>query len=118
MMDCSDGLSTDAGRLARAGGCGAEIDRIPVAEAARVVAEAAKADPHAYALDGGEDFELIVAVDARAFGHLAAAYAARFGAPLLRVGRLTVDPALRIALAGDTRELVPAGWDHLRSTTD
>ncbi len=114
MMDCSDGLSTDVGRLARASGCGAEIDRVPVADAARIVAEAANDDPRAYALDGGEDFELIVAVDPRAFGHLGAAYEARFGAPLIPVGRLTVDPSLRIALASETRELVPAGWDHLR----
>ncbi len=115
MMDCSDGLSTDVGRLARASGCGAEIDRVPIAGVATAVARVAGDDARAYALDGGEDFELIVAVERRAFAHLARTYAANIGASLLPIGRLTVDPALRIVDATETRELVPAGWDHLRA---
>ena len=115
MMDCSDGLSTDVGRLARASGCGAVLDAVPVADSAGVVARAANADPRAYALDGGEDFELIVALGPRAFGPVARAYAARFRRPLLAVGRLTAEPELRIVDGPQTRELVPAGWDHFRT---
>jgi thiamine-monophosphate kinase len=115
MMDCSDGLSTDVGRLARASGCGAEITAVPVAEAAAVVARAAGDEPRAYALDGGEDFELIVAVAPRAFRHLAQAYETHFRRPLLAIGRLTAEPALRVVDALETRDLVPAGWDHLRN---
>jgi thiamine-monophosphate kinase len=114
MMDCSDGLSTDLGRLARASGCGAELGAIPVADAAAVVARAAGDDPRAYALDGGEDFELIVALAPRAFRHLARAYARHFGAELHAIGRLTAEPGLRLIDAGASRELVTAGWDHLR----
>jgi thiamine-monophosphate kinase len=115
MMDCSDGLSTDVGRLARASGCGAEISAIPVAGAATAVARAAGEDPRAYALDGGEDFELIVALASRSFRWLAAAYAKHFGTSLLEIGRLTADPGVRLTGADASRELAPAGWDHLRS---
>ncbi len=112
MMDLSDGVSTDASRLARASGCGAEIGQLPVAPAARSVAEAAGDDPHRYALDGGEDFELLVAVQPRAFAHLATAFAKHFGRPLYAIGRLTAEPGLRSTDSVETRELVAAGWDH------
>jgi thiamine-monophosphate kinase len=116
MMDSSDGLSTDLMRLAAASGAGATVDTIPTHPLAETVARAAGDDPASYALDGGEDFELIVAVAPRAFVHLAAAYRARFRKPLLAVGRMEAGTGLRLRPAGGgERELVAAGWDHLRA---
>jgi thiamine-monophosphate kinase len=115
MMDSSDGLSSDLMRFARAAGAGAALDEIPIHALAEAVARAAGDDPASYALDGGEDFELIVAVAPRAFAHLATAFRARFRKPLLPVGRLESEAGLRLRRAGsDERELVAAGWDHLR----
>jgi thiamine-monophosphate kinase len=111
MMDTSDGLSTDLARLARASNAGATIETVPVADAARAVAERAGADAERWALDGGEDFELLIAVAARAFSHLAVRYRARFGRPLLRVGVATAEAGLR---RSDGSPVVSAGWDHLR----
>lgn len=114
MIDCSDGLSLDLARLARASGCGALITDVPVAAAAAAVAGAAGDDGGRYALEGGEDFELIVALAPRAFPYLASRFEAHFKRPLLAVGRLEVEPGLRICEGdGKTHELVPAGWDHL-----
>jgi len=115
MMDCSDGLSTDVGRLAAASGLGATIVEVPVHTAASAVAVAAGEDGRTYALDGGEDFELIVAVAPRAFAHLARRFALHFGRPLIAIGTLDKTPGLRLHEAAEPeRELVPAGWDHLR----
>lgn len=111
MMDISDGLSTDLDRLARASGVGARIDAIPVAPSARAVADACGADPERWALDGGEDFELLVAISRRAFGYLAGRFRARFKRELLRVGVATPDSGLR---RSDGTPVAPAGWDHLR----
>jgi thiamine-monophosphate kinase len=113
MMDLSDGLSTDAPRLARASGCGLTLDEVPVHLAAAAVAETANADPIAYARDGGEDFELLVAIAPRAFDYLSQRYALRFGVPLLRVGRLDREPGQRFLDDGTLRELVASGYDHL-----
>jgi thiamine-monophosphate kinase len=114
LMDCSDGLAKDVGRIARASGCGAVLDRVPVSPAAVEVAQAAGADPVDWALGGGEDFELIVAVAPRAFGHLGAAFARRFGRPLERVGALTVEAGLWAQMNGQPRRTLPEeGWDHL-----
>ncbi len=110
MMDLSDGLSTDLTRLARASGVGATIGEVPVAPAAAGIAAAAGADPEAWALGGGEDFELLVAVAPRAFAHLAGRFRARFGRELLRVGSATAEPGLRRAGGAP---IASAGWDHL-----
>lgn len=112
MMDTSDGLSTDLARLARASACGAIIDTVPVSDAARAIATAAGADAEAWALDGGEDFELLVAVASRAFSHLAGRFHARFGRPLLRVGVASPELGVRRTDGG---AVTSAGWDHLRA---
>jgi thiamine-monophosphate kinase len=112
MMDLSDGLSTDLARLARSSQTGATIDHVPVAAAAAAVAERAGGDAERWALDGGEDFELLVAVASRAFAHLAGRFQARFGRPLLRVGVATAGSGIRRA---DGSVVESAGWDHLRN---
>jgi thiamine-monophosphate kinase len=110
MMDCSDGPSTDVARLATASGLGAVIDVIPVAPAAREIAAACGADAERWALDGGEDFELIVAIATNAFSHLAGRFRTRFGRDLVRMGYATDEPGVRFA---DGAPVERAGWDHL-----
>lgn len=116
MMDCSDGLSTDLRRLAVASGCGAVVESVPVHPAAELVARTAGDDPRAYALDGGEDFELIVAIAPRAFAHLARTFGKRFGRTLLRVGVLRLGQGVVIRGDAGERELAGGGWDHLAHT--
>ncbi len=112
MMDTSDGLSTDLARLARASACGAIIDTVPVSDATRTIATRAGANAEVWALDGGEDFELLVAVASRAFSHLAGRFHARFGRPLLRVGVASPELGIR---RSDGTGVTSAGWDHLRA---
>ncbi len=113
MMDSSDGLSTDLARLARASGCGATIDRVPMDPVAEAVARATGDDAESYALHGGEDFELIVAVRPNGFEHLAARFRSAFGKPLIRVGRLSAETGLRREGAAGAADLEPAGYEHL-----
>ena len=108
MIDCSDGLSTDVHRLAEASGCGAELDDIPVAAAAKAFAQQHGYDPYRFALAGGEDFELVVAVRPRAFQHLALRYAKRFGRPLYRIGVLREGSGV----TWNGAPLERSGWDH------
>ncbi len=112
MMDCSDGLSTDLARLCAASTVGARLDRVPVARSARAAAERLDEDPVEFALAGGEDFELLVAIDDRAFGYLAQRFRARFGRDLERVGRVEADERLVLVKDGREEPLARAGWDH------
>ncbi|HTW84996.1 MAG TPA: thiamine-phosphate kinase [Candidatus Sulfotelmatobacter sp.] len=111
MMDTSDGLSTDLARLCAASGVGAVVETVPVADAARAVASLVEADAQAWALHGGEDFELLLSVERRAFAHLAARFRAHFGRPLHAVGHVTEGAGVRLA-NGDA--IPAAGWDSLQ----
>jgi thiamine-monophosphate kinase len=115
MMDCSDGLSTDLMRLCESSRVGARIESVPVAPAARAAAEALNVNADEYALSGGEDFELIVAVERRAFSHLAARFEKRFKRTLHRVGVFRAQSGIVLAADGGERELQGTGWEHFRN---
>jgi thiamine-monophosphate kinase len=108
MMDCSDGLSTDLDRLCQASRCGARLEVVPVAPAARALAEHRGEDPQTFALAGGEDFELLIAVDQRAFSYLAGRFEMRFRRPLARIGMLCD----RAGIEWNGAPLPRSGWDH------
>jgi thiamine-monophosphate kinase len=99
MIDVSDGLALDLHRMADASGVGFSLDTVPVAEGATLEE----------ALGGGEDYELIVAMDPRE----ADAYITRCrGAGLRRprrIGVIVADAAVR-RLGG--QDLGRLGWQH------
>ncbi len=100
-MDVSDGLSTDAARLAAASGCGAEIEgeRVPAWEGL----EQLVADPRErldLLLHSGEEFALLFASPAPL--------------PHPCVGRLTEEKGLRLRWRGGMTPLEPRGYDHFR----
>lgn len=63
MMDLSDGLATDLPRMARAAHCGFRIDTsaLPLSQSLKRMASLLPHTPEAYALYGGEDYELVFA---------------------------------------------------------
>ena len=88
---------------------------MPVHPAAAAVASAAGDDAKRYALDGGEDFELIAAIAPRAFRYLSERFRKHFGTTLHPVGRLEANPGLRLReeRTESPQPLIPAGYDHL-----
>lgn len=115
LMDISDGLSTDLRRMCAASNVGAEIDArsIPVAPVAQNLAACVGSDPLSYALGGGEDFELLVAIAPRAFPMLAVRYKRTFGRTLSRIGVATKTGSVVLSDESGRRELVATGWDSL-----
>lgn len=65
MMDLSDGLSSDLMHLCTQSQVGAEImeSLIPMNEEAKLLALKFQMDPYLCAMNGGEDYELLMAVD-------------------------------------------------------
>lgn len=106
MMDISDGLVRDAGRLCAASGVRVELDPQAVhADAARLAGTAAKlgADPLHWVLAGGEDHGLL------------AAFAAEQELPrgFRRVGSILARETpggSPVTIGG--REPAALGWDH------
>lgn len=117
MCDVSDGLTADLGRLCPAG-LGATLWReaLPVPASVRAAAVALGADALAWALGGGEDYELLCLVAPEGFDAARSAVARCGGAELQAIGECSPRAGLRLAEArgGEGRPLEPAGWDPFR----
>ncbi len=108
-LDVSDGLVQDCGHLCRAGGVAAQIDAalLPLSDAAR------RLDRLELCLTGGDDYELLMAVEPE---HAAAllAHAAGLGVQLTRIGEFHAAPPEVHVLGtnGQPLKLQRAGWSH------
>lgn len=109
-IDLSDGLAQDLGHLCRASGLGAEValERLPLSPALRRALGSRAPD---FALAGGEDYELLLAIPparARPFARAAAAAGHR----VTEIGRLHGDRVI-FTRAG-LQIPPPSGFDHFR----
>ncbi len=113
MIDISDGLSTDLGRLCRASGVGARIraDRIPCVQIPAGGRRPSALDPLKLALDGGEDYELLFTVPPRKEKRLRQAPGFR---DLTQIGEIVRTKEVTLVDKTDKR-LVPGGWDPFGS---
>jgi thiamine-monophosphate kinase len=108
-MDVSDGLVADLGKLCAASGCGARlaVEQLPASAAMRTLF-----DPDTclnYALDGGDDYELVFSVPPARAPELAACE--RDGA-ITRIGVVTAGTAVECTLRGQPMRRNPQGYDH------
>ncbi|MGH2819133.1 MAG: thiamine-phosphate kinase, partial [Actinomycetota bacterium] len=111
MIDVSDGLALDLGRLMDASGTGCLVDpaRIPVDPALEGLD--LDAVPQELALSGGEDFELLFTIAEEAVDEARAALEP-IGTALTRIG--TVEGGGRFLGDSPLRRWEERGWDHLR----
>jgi thiamine-monophosphate kinase len=106
MLDVSDGLLKDAGRLAAASGVALDLDEVSTAFAADLAAVSAAArtlgaDARGWLLTGGEDHGLLATFPPSAV--LPGGFAP--------IGRVVGGPAGRVTVAG-AEVAGPGGWDH------
>lgn len=114
-MDLSDGLSTDAHRMARESGVGLvlEAHRIPITRGAEL----------RHALHGGEDYELLVAISPDISVTRVEQTAAGLDLSMSSIGRVVEGEGVGLVEGGDgpegpgapVRPLSPGGWDPFRN---
>ena len=102
----------DASRLAEESGCGVVIDpqAVPLADAARRLAETSGRAPLQHALGDGEDFELILAVPPEDAQQMLAEQP--LAVPLTHVGEFIVEPGLWQQEGDQRTRLPPLGYEH------
>jgi len=119
MIDLSDGLAVDLGRLAQASGLAGVIE----AEAAPLwpgLAEAAASlgrDPLELALSGGEDYALLLACPEAEAARLEELIEQRAGRRLLAVGHLEEGRGVFLSRQGRRSPLQAASFDHFTVRT-
>jgi thiamine-monophosphate kinase len=113
-MDISDGLIGDVQKLCSASGVGARILTacLPISDDLREAAEELGRDPIRLALDGGEDYELLLAVASADVDVVKAAIEA-VGMPVTNIGEV-IKAGLHVIAPNGTEEWAVEGhgWDH------
>ena len=111
MMDLSDGLSVDLGRLSAASQCGAciEVDRLPLSDELRRSAGARALERAVY---GGEDYELLFVVDAAEVAAFESAAAREVPGTFQRIGRLTAGSGLSFERNGQAVRVEGRSFEH------
>ncbi len=113
MMDLSDGLGADLPKLCKASGVGAVIhaDRLPISDELRRIADMLGMSAINLAAGGGEDFELLMAVDPSGADAVIQAVEDSTDTSVTDIGEITQGP-VEMLLPDGTRAPITLGWEH------
>ena len=110
-IDVSDGLLSDASKLARASGCGVELMAAALPLSAPLVGAVGTSRARELALLGGDDYELCFTVRPNALERLTSEVpAAEWG--YTRIGTLQEQPGARVLGEHGPLEISSSGYDH------
>ncbi len=121
MIDFSDGLTSDIGHICDQSQVGLRIweERLPISEPTRTMAARMGSAACAWALEGGEDYELCFTAPAEVHEQLSESVRGATGTRVTCVGEVLAGTEGRwvCVAGGEQRPLTAAGWDHFGGGT-
>ena len=116
MIDISDGLSSETHHICKCSKVGAQLDElaIPLAPGIEMLSKKMRQESVYYALDGGEDFELLFSAQEEDVAALQEEFKLSFNCALHKVGSV-VTQSKGISLVrkdGNVMRLSAKGWNH------
>jgi thiamine-monophosphate kinase len=115
-MDISDGLIGDAAHIAKQSNVEivVDIDRVPVAEAARCVAASIDELPEVFAAKGGEDFELLFTAPGSGSARVISEIGDKTGLPVTVIGEVRKGQGVVVRMHGRPIPELCSGFDHFK----
>jgi thiamine-monophosphate kinase len=107
----SDGLLADLGHICKASGCGAFVDVEHVPLSAELLSAFPPNVAEAYALSGGDDYELCFTA-APAQAQSVEAVLEAVGCPARKIGQLVAGTGVECRRDGESFEAPAAGYRH------
>jgi thiamine-monophosphate kinase len=114
MMDVSDGLYVDLGRLLQASQVGAELE-LELLQVSAQLKEACvqlNLDARECMLAGGEDYALLFTLDPGDYGRIAQEFEKKFGYPLVKIGAITAKDGLELREGGKPVPFTYRSFSH------
>jgi len=112
-IDSSDGLAWSLHEISWASRVGFTIENLPIAREAEEFAEAHGLDPAELALYGGEEYELVVTVEAELWKRVEEAVK-KIGGSITKIGLATREPAILLKGKEGTIPIEARGWEHFK----
>lgn len=112
-IDSSDGLAWSLKELSIASRVGFTLSSLPVAKETRYFAKLHALTASDLALQGGEEFELVVTVKPDLWGKAVKAVRG-VGGSLYEIGRVTKERKIVFRKGAVEKKIVPRGWEHFR----
>lgn len=116
MIDISDGLIADLGHILELSGTGARVDAgaLPLSDYYLELAGQYSPEPYSFALEGGEDYELLFTLPPERFAE-AAKIAGETCTIITAIGEIVADHGVSVALpGGGLYSRSKGGYDHFR----
>lgn len=118
MMDISDGISSDLLHILKASAKSAvvDLDKIPVSDVLKKVADKRKWDIDKLTASGGEDYILLCTVKASDFEDIRVGFKASFGRDLFPIGEIAEgEPRIKWLKNGKQVFLKQHGFNHFKT---
>jgi thiamine-monophosphate kinase len=115
MIDISDGISSDLKHILKASGKQAviEIDKLPLSNELKEISIQQSWDMVELATIGGEDYELLLTVNAKKLTEIQHKFLTRFGKPLYSIGYiLNGESSIQWLKSGNEYNFSKSGFNH------